>query len=461
MNSKTIFEIIYRTARELDYDVYVVGGYVRDKILGIKDKDLDFVIIGDALTFAELLKKRMHLRKIVVYPRFGTFMANYYGYTLEFVNAREESYSSDSRKPQTKRSDLPADLSRRDFTINTLAMDISPHNFGKIIDVYDGQGDLKRGIIRTPLEPIQTFSDDPLRMMRAVRFATRLNFKIEENTYKAIKSSAYRLKIVSQERITDEFNRIIMGKNPDKGIMMLDDVGLLQEFLPELVKAKGIEQRRDFHHKDVFYHTLEVLHNTAEKSRKLGLRLAALFHDIGKPKTKKFIESSGWTFHGHEVVGERMTGGIMRRMKYPANTIEYVKKLVRLHLRPMAMVSDIVSDSAIRRLLFLAGDDVDDLMILCRADITSKNRRRVKEYLNNYDHVVKRMKEVEERDRIRNFQPPVDGREIMEKFGIKPGPQIGKIKKFVEEAILNGEAPNEHDACLNLIIEHKEELGIK
>ena len=460
MNIKTIFEIIYKSARELNYEVYVVGGYVRDKILGIKDKDLDFVVIGDALTFAELLKKRMHLRKIVVFPRFGTFMANYYGFTLEFVNAREESYSSDSRKPQTKQADLLTDLSRRDFTINTLAMDISPHNFGKIIDVYDGQGDLKRGIIRTPLEANQTFSDDPLRMMRAVRFATRLDFKIEDRTYKAIKNSAHRLKIVSQERITDEFNQIIAGKNPDKGLLTLDETGLLAIFLPELSSAKGIDQRKDFHHKDVFYHTIEVLRNVAKTSDKLGLRLAALFHDIAKPKTKKFIEGVGWTFHGHEVVGERMTGGIMRRLKYPTELIDYVKKLVRLHLRPMAMVSEIVTDSAIRRLLFLAGDDVDDLMILCRADITSKNQQRVKEYLNNYERVVKRMKEVEERDRIRNFQPPVDGREIMEKFSIEPGPQIGKIKKFIEEAILNGDVPNEHDACLNLIIEHRKEFGI-
>jgi poly(A) polymerase len=460
MNIKTIFEIIYKTARELNYEVYVVGGYVRDKILGIKDKDLDFVVIGDALTFADLLKKRMHLRKIVVYPRFGTFMANYYGYTLEFVNAREESYSSDSRKPQTKQADLLTDLSRRDFTINTLAMDISPHNFGKIIDVYDGQGDLKRGIIRTPLEANQTFSDDPLRMMRAVRFATRLGFKIEDNTYSAIKNSAHRLKIVSQERITGEFNQIITGKNPDKGILTLDETGLLPMFLPELSGAKGIDQRKDFHHKDVFYHTIEVLRNVAKNSDKPGLRLAALFHDIAKPKTKKFIDGVGWTFHGHEVVGERMTGGIMRRLKYPTEIIDYVKKLVRLHLRPMAMVSEIVTDSAIRRLLFLAGDDVDDLMILCRADITSKNQQRVKEYLRNYEHVVKRMKEVEERDRIRNFQPPVDGREIMEKFSIEPGPKIGKIKKFIEEAILNGDVPNEHDACMDLIIKHRKELEI-
>jgi putative nucleotidyltransferase with HDIG domain len=460
MKIETIFQLIHKTAKELNYEVYVVGGYVRDKLLNIKDKDLDFVVVGDALTFAERLKKNMHLRKIVVYPRFGTFMADYYGYSLEFVNAREESYADDSRKPHTKQADLLTDLSRRDFTINTLAMDISPENFGRIIDVYDGQGDLKRGIIRTPLEPNRTFSDDPLRMMRAVRFSTRLGFKIEEETYQAIKNSAHRLKIVSQERITDEFTQIIMGKNPHKGVLTLEETGLLKIFLPELSSAKGIDQRKDFHHKDVFYHTLEVLHNVSKVSDKKGLRLAAIFHDIAKPKTKKFVENIGWTFHGHEVVGERMTSGIMRRLKYPGDLIAYVKKLVRLHLRPMAMVSEIVTDSAIRRLLFLAGDDVDDLMILCRADITSKNMQRVKEYLNNYEHVVKRMKEVEERDRMRNFQPPVDGKEIMEKFQIPPGPQIGKIKKFIEEAILNGDVANEHDACMNLIIEHKEELGI-
>lgn len=458
MKIEAIFNKIYQTAHHCGYSVYVVGGYVRDLLLQKAGKDIDFVVVGNAMKFADQLKKDLHLRSMVRYPRFGTFMTHYYGYTLEFVHARRESYQQDSRKPATKQADLYSDLSRRDFTINTLAMDISPQNFGKIIDRYNGQKDLQHKIIRTPLEAKRTFSDDPLRMMRAIRFATTLQFKIEPETYQAIKESHERLNIISQERISDEFNKILMADRPSLGLRMLDETGLLKMFLPEMSVMKGVEQRKKYHHKDVFYHTLEVIDNVAERGAGLNLRLAALFHDIGKPRTKRFDEKAGWTFHGHEVVGERMAGKILHRMKYSADTIHYVQKLVNLHLRPMALVNEEVTDSAIRRLIFSAGDEIDDLMNLCRADITSKNTQKVKKYLGNYDRVVEKIIQVEERDRLRNFQPPVNGNEIMQLFQLKPGPAVGKIKKYIEEAILNGQVANDHDACLRLILEHKEEL---
>lgn len=458
MKIRDIFNKIYQTARELDYEIYVVGGYVRDKLLDKDVKDIDFVVVGDAMKFADHIKKKLHLKRMVRYPRFGTFMTKYYDYILEFVNAREESYSKDSRKPVTKQADLYSDLSRRDFTINTLAMDISPQNYGKIIDVYNGREDLRKGILRTPLEPLQTFSDDPLRMMRAIRFASQLNFKIEPAAYHAINEASDRLKIISQERINDEFNKILLTEKPSIGLNMLDETGLLKIFLPEICAMKGVDQKKKYHHKDVFYHTLEALDNIAQNTDSLKLRLAALFHDVGKPKTKHFDEESGWSFHGHEVVGKRMVKGILRRLCYPAETIQYIQKLVNLHLRPMALVSEEVTASAIRRLIFLAGDDIDDLMTLCRADITSKNPQRVKQYLKNYDMVIQKMAEVEERDRLRNFQPPVDGNEIMKLFNIEPGQQIGKIKKFIEEAILNGQVQNDHDACLELIMKNRETL---
>ncbi len=457
MNVEVLFNKIYQTGQKCGYDIFVVGGYVRDDIMGKKSKDIDFVVVGDAMLFAGQLKKDLRLRTLVRYPRFGTFMTRYYGYELEFVNARAESYHKDSRNPVTEQADLRSDLSRRDFTINTLAMHINPKNFGEIIDVYQGREHIRQKLIKTPLEPLQTFSDDPLRMLRAIRFATRLGFEIEAETYAAITEAAERLSIVSQERITDEFNKILMAEKPSIGLRMLDETGLMDIILPEMKVMKGVEQKEKHHHKDVFYHTLEVVDNISKKTKKLELRLAALFHDIGKPRTKRFTPGSGWSFHGHEVVGRRMAGGILKRMRYPAETIRYVKKLVNMHLRPMALVSEEVSDSALRRLLFLAGSDVDDLMILCRADITSKNPKRVKKYLANYAHVIEKMAEVEERDRLRNFQPPVDGREIMEVFDLKPGPLVGKIKRFIEEAILGGQVPNEHDACLKYIKKHFEE----
>lgn len=459
MNDRELFKLIDTVAREMGNDIYVVGGYVRDKILGRKVKDIDFVILGDAMQFADQLCRSLEIKNLVRYPRFGTFMTYYKGYHLEFVNARKESYDNNSRKPVTEPSDLLSDLSRRDFTINTLAMHISDDKFEEIVDIFDGQKDLENGIIRTPLEPGQTFSDDPLRMMRAIRFATRFQFKIKEETFKGIRENSERLAIISQERIQDEFNKILLTAKPSQGMELLDESGLLEQFFPEACAMKGVEQKKEFHHKDVFYHTLEVLDNIAEKDDSLELRLAALFHDVAKPRTKRFVEDTGWTFHGHEVVGERMAKVILKRLKYSNEMIQNVAKLVRLHLRPMALISDEVTDSAIRRLLFLSGDSFDNLMILCRADITSKNPKRVQRYLENYDYLLEKIQKVEERDRIRNFQPPVDGLEIMEIFKAKPGPLIGRVKKFLEEAILDGKVENEHDACVKYIMENIKDLA--
>ena len=337
-------------------------------------------------------------------------------------------------------------------------MDISEKNFGKIIDLFDGINDLKAGIIKTPLDPVITFSDDPLRMMRAIRFATQLSFKIDANTFSAIKETASRIDIVSQERITDEFNKILGSPKPSLGLHLLEETGLLQYFLPELINTKGVEQRQDHHHKDVYYHTLQVLDQVADLSNSLELRLAALLHDIAKPRTKRYDSTQGWTFHGHEVVGERMSAAILHRLKYPGYLISYVRKIVRLHLRPMALVSEDVTDSAIRRLLFMAGAEFDDLMLLCRADITSKNPRKVKNHLKNYEIVLQKAVDLEKRDHLRAFKSPVTGEEIMDVFALQPGPIIGKIKKFIEEAILNGKIANEHGAAYNYMCEHKNDL---
>jgi putative nucleotidyltransferase with HDIG domain len=340
-----------------------------------------------------------------------------------------------------------------------MAMDIHPDRFGKITDPYDGKKDLDAGLIRPPLEPKQTFSDDPLRMMRAIRFSTKFNFAIDLDTAQAITETADRLKIVSQERITAEFNKILMTKKPSFGINLLAQRGLLEVFLPEMIKTQGVEQRESHHHKDVYFHTLQVLDNIAQTSDNLNLRLAALFHDIAKPNTKRFYKNTGWTFHGHEVVGERMSASILHRLKYSNETINYVCKIVRLHLRPMALVSEEVTDSAIRRLLFLSGDEFDDLMLLCRADITSKNPKKVKRYLNNYAIVLEKAKEVEEKDKLRAFKSPVNGNEIMTIFNISPGPQVGKYKMIIEEAILSGEIPNEHHAALSYIKNLQKQKG--
>jgi poly(A) polymerase len=458
--SKQILDEIYLVSKNHKIKIYVVGGFVRDLILNRPGKDIDFIVIGDAVEFAKNIHKSLKTSEPVLFPKFCTAMLQYKNYQLEFVTAREEIYESSSRKPEVTKADLLSDLSRRDFTINTLAMEINPENFGEIIDPYNGISDINEKVIKTPLEPEKTFSDDPLRMMRAVRFASTLDFEIDPETLNSIKNVAERLEIISQERITDEFNKILLSPKPSKGLGLLDSCNLMVQFLPEFVQAKGIEQKQEYHHKDVFYHTLQVIDQISKQTENLNLKLAALFHDIAKPKTKRFSEETGWTFHGHEVVGEKMTDAILKRMKYSNEIINYVKKIVRLHLRPMALVNDEVTDSAIRRLLFLAGEDFDDLMVLCRADITSKNPQKVKKYLRNYEIVVSKSVEVEERDRMRAFKSPIDGIEIMQKFHLKPGPEIGKIKKFIEEAILEGTIPNEHDAALDFLLSNREQIEI-
>jgi len=383
---------------------------------------------------------------------------NYQKYKLEFVSARSESYDTDSRKPRVRKADLQSDLSRRDFTINTLLMDLSNKHFGEIIDMYHAKEDIDNKLIRTPLDPIETFSDDPLRIMRAIRFAAVLEFQIEEKTFQAIRETRERLSIISQERITEEFRKLMQAPKPSLGLIMLLETGLLDIIFPELVQLTGVEQRQDFHHKDVFYHTIQVVDNIAEKSDSFDLRLAALMHDIAKPQTKRFVDDVGWTFHGHEDLGARMVERIGRRMRLPLSTIKYVQKLVRLHLRPMQLVDESVTDSAIRRLMVEAGNEIDDLMMLCRADITSKNPEKVKQYLANFDMVEAKMQVVEEKDKLRNFQPAINGNIIMQTLNIPAGPQVGKIKKAIVDAILDGKIPNEEKACLDYMLKIKDEL---
>jgi poly(A) polymerase len=455
--TRDLFNRLLQASNHTQLKIYLVGGYIRDLLLGREGKDIDFVIIGDAISFAQAFSAMNQTHHLVVYPKFGTCMLQVDKYKLEFVSARSEWYDENSRKPHVHKADLLSDLSRRDFTINTMAADLADVQL-RLIDPYNGREDLRKGIVRTPLEPAQTFSDDPLRMLRAIRFATQLSFTIESRTLEGITAGAKRLSIISQERITEEFNKILLSGKPSSGLILLDSCGLLGIFLPEFTVTKGVEQRRDYHHKDVFYHTLQVVDKIATASDKLPLRLTALLHDIAKPATKRFDDENGWTFHGHEIVGEKMAGSIMRRMKYPNETIDYVKKLIRLHLRPMALVSDEVTDSAVRRLLVWAGDEFDDLMELCRADITSKNPVKIKLHLENYERVLAKAHDLEQRDKLRAFKSPVNGEEIMNSFNLSPGPRIGIIKKFIEEAILEGIIPNDHDAAMSYILEHRSEV---
>jgi len=454
---KNILQKVYQIAVLLKTDVYVVGGFVRDLYLGRLGTDMDFVVIGDALELAAIFKKQFKSGKVISYPRFGTAMLEYRNYKLEFVGARSESYALSSRNPRVTQANLHSDLSRRDFTINTLAMEISEENFGKVIDVYHGIEDIDNKVIRTPLDPVITFTDDPLRILRALRFATVLNFTIEPNTYRAIGETRERLKIISQERITEEFRKMMMAEEPSRGLDLLRESGVAEIVFPELLALTGVEQRMDFHHKDVFNHTGQVLDNVSQKSDKFELRLAALLHDIAKPQTKRFVDGMGWTFHGHEDLGARMVGKIGRRMRLPASTIKYVQKLVRLHLRPMQLVDESVTESAIRRLMVDAGEQLDDLMMLCRADITSKNPEKVQRYLKNFDLVEEKMKVVEEKDNLRNFTLAIDGMLIMKTLDIPPGPKVGKIKDAITDAVLDGKIPNEANACYQYMMEVKDQ----
>lgn len=447
-----LFKTIGAVADGRSLDTYVVGGYVRDLVLNRPSKDIDFVCVGSGIDLAQAVAKALGPNlKVSVFKNFGTAQMLYGDLDLEFVGARKESYRAESRKPSVEDGSLEDDQKRRDFTINALAISLNKETFGELIDPFDGVGDMKRKIIRTPLDPVITFSDDPLRMMRAIRFASQLNFDIEADTFAAITSQAERLKIISAERIIDELNKIIMSPLPSYGFKLLFHSGLLRQFFPEMVALHGVEYIGNQAHKDNFFHTLQVLDNVSKVSDNLWLRWAAIMHDIAKPATKKFDKEHGWTFHGHEEKGARMTPGIFRRLKLPMDErMLFVQKLVRLHLRPIPLVRN-VSDSAIRRLLFEAGDEIDALMKLCRADITSKNNEKVTRFLRNFDLVERKMAEVEEKDHIRNFQPPVTGDEIMKMYSIPPGRIIGEIKEEIKEAILDGKIRNDRDEALALL----------
>lgn len=456
-----VFKKIGAVADQLSVEAYAVGGFVRDIFLKRPSKDVDFVCVGSGIDLAEAVAKALGPRvKVNVFRNFGTAQITYEDLELEFVGARKESYRSESRKPVVEDGTLEDDQRRRDFTINAMAVSLNNQRYGELIDPFDGTGDIHRKIIRTPLDPVITFSDDPLRMMRAVRFASQLNFDIEADTFAALTSQAERLKIVSAERIIDELNKIIMSPVPSYGFKLLFHSGLLKQFFPEMVALYGVEYIGNQSHKDNFFHTLQVLDNVSKLSDDLWLRWAAIMHDIAKPATKKFDKQHGWTFHGHEEKGARMTPAIFRRLKLPMDErMLFVQKLVRLHLRPIPLVRN-VTDSAIRRLLFEAGNDIEALMKLCRADITSKNNEKVTRFLKNFDLVEKKMVEVEQKDNIRNFQPPVSGDEIIKMYSIPPGRIIGEIKERIKEAILEGEIRNDRDEALSLLRKIAAEKGL-
>lgn len=456
-----VFHTVGDTADSLGRECYVVGGYVRDLFLHRHSKDIDFVTVGSGIEVAEAVARRLHA-KCNVFRNFGTAQVKNHDCELEFVGARRESYSHDSRKPVVEDGTLDDDLARRDFTINAMAVSVNASNYGDLIDPYDGLGDLDYQIIRTPLDPDVTFSDDPLRMMRAIRFATQLAFTIEDETFDAIRRNAGRIEIISRERIADELMKIMASPMPSIGWVLLHNCGLLRYIFPELEAMMGVEVMQGRGHKDNFHHTMEVLDKVARSSDNVWLRWGALLHDIAKPVTKRWDDKTGWTFHNHNFVGSKMVPKIFKNMRLPLNEkMKYVQKLVELHMRPIALVEDVVTDSAVRRLLFDAGDDINDLMTLCRADITSKNQEKVRRFLDNFDLVEEKMVKLEEKDRVRNFQPPVSGEEIMAIFGLPPSREVGIIKERIKNAILDGEIPNEREAALRLMNEAARELGVE
>jgi poly(A) polymerase len=461
--SHPIFKIVSECAREMNIPAYVIGGYVRDIILKRPSKDIDIVTVGNGIDLAESVARRIGPEvKVSVFRNFGTAMIKTDGLEVEFVGARKESYRSSSRKPEVTQGTLQDDQKRRDFTINALAIELSKEKFGEFSDPFGGLDDIEKKIIRTPLDPDITFSDDPLRMMRAIRFATQLDFTIEENSLRAITKNKNRLKIVSPERISEELNKIISSPKPSKGFKLLFNTGLLHVFFPEMTNLHGVEIVEGKGHKDNFYHTLQVLDNLCEKSDNLWLRWAAILHDIAKPATKRFEPGIGWTFHGHEDKGSRMVPEIFRKLKLPMDQkMKYVQKLVLLHLRPIVLSKEIVTDSAIRRLLFEAGDDIDDLMMLCEADITTKNEAKVKKYLANFELVREKLKEVEEKDQLRNWQPPVSGEDIMKAFNIPPCKEVGIIKNAIREAVLEGDIKNDFTQVYEFMLKKGQDLGLK
>jgi poly(A) polymerase len=461
-DERRIFQLIGEKAQALGYPVYLVGGYVRDRLLSRQSKDVDVVCVGSGIALAQEVAAALRpLPRITVYKRFGTAMIKHGEMEIEFVGARKESYRHDSRKPAVEEGSLEDDQNRRDFTINALAVSLNPEDYGAIVDPFNGLDDLEKMILRTPLDPGKTFSDDPLRMMRAIRFSTQLDFTIEPRTLEAISRYKDRITIVSQERIIDELNKIILSHRPSKGFLHLFQTGLLKYILPEMVALHGVEVRNGRGHKDNFYHTLQVLENLARHTDNLWLRWAALLHDIAKPPTKRYDQELGWTFHGHDALGAIMVPGIFKRLKLPLDhKMKYVQKLVAMHLRPISLTKENISDSAIRRLIVDAGEELDDLMLLCQADITSKNPAKVRRYLENYDLVRERIAEVESKDNLRNWQPPITGEIIMETFNLSPSKEVGVIKTAVREAILDGIIPNDYDAAFGLMIQKGKELGL-
>ena len=441
---------------------YVIGGYVRDHLIGkTGSKDIDILIVGNGIKAAKNIAKKLKIKKVIVYKNFGTAMFKFKNFEIEFVGTRKESYDKNSRNPEVKPGSLIDDLNRRDFTINTIGLSLNKNSWGRILDKFNGIEDIENEIIKTPLDPDKTFSDDPLRMLRAARFASQLNFKIEKKSFEGLFVEKNRIKIVSSERISEELNKIILSKKPSVGFKILESTGILELILPELTNLKGIEEVEGQKHKDNFYHTLEVLDNISENTENLWLRWVALLHDIGKAPTKKFIKKIGWTFHGHELKGSKMVYKIFKRLNMPLNfKLKYVQKIIYLSSRPIILSNDNITDSAIRRLIYDANEDLDDLLILCEADITTKNPSRFKKYLNNFKIVREKIKIVEERDSIRNFQPPISGEEIMNYFKIKPSKEIGIIKEYIKNSILDGKIKNNHESAKLLMIKKGELLGL-